>query len=291
MEEALVYFHEVNLFLYYPEVLSDTIFVNRMVVINSITQLYEYHCDLEGSPEAEIKSEGDLRYLKQALFTRDHLASLHTNYSKVTFPDDDLVKLLQSRLIIAEMPFLINGQVCYMMPSLLTAIEEEDIIRPQFVVASPLLVMFPNEAPVGLFCALVVELLTSNQWKIAVIMSGNISELKKNYLEFSLPNDQGMVTLVNTMKQFELHPSSSLPSKLLPTIWQTIDQSLKTVCSRLSYKVLHQFAFQCNCGLHPHAALISVDKSATICSLDPENVQPLSEKQKQWVLLCSNIGR
>jgi len=43
-------------------------------------------------------------------------------------PDKDLLKLLQHRLIVTEMPFLINGKTCYMMPSLLPALKEGDIV-------------------------------------------------------------------------------------------------------------------------------------------------------------------
>ena len=39
-------------------------------------------------------------------------------HSKAAHPEDDLVKLLQHRLVIAEMPFLINGETTCMMPSL-----------------------------------------------------------------------------------------------------------------------------------------------------------------------------
>ena len=93
------------------------------------------------------------------------------------------------------------------------------------------------------------------------------------------------------MKQFELHPSSELPSDLLPPIWQTIDQNLKEACSKYSYKVSHRFAFECNCELlPPHTALISLEKSTVQCSRDPDKVEPLSSKQKLWVLFESDYG-
>ena len=76
-------------------------------------------------------------------------------------PDKDLLKLLQHRLIVAEMAFLINGKTCYMMPSLLPALKEGDILRPQFTAASLLLVTFPEVwAPICLCCVAVVSLLS-----------------------------------------------------------------------------------------------------------------------------------
>ena len=289
LEAALLYLHEANLFLYYPDVLRNTVFVDPQAVLSTITQLFEYHINLKDATESAVVGDEDLRYRDQAIFTTNALTSLETHYSKEDFPDKDLIALLQYRLIICEVPYSINGEKCYMMPSLLTTLEEEDIIRPKITSASPLLIIFPKGwAPTGLFCALVVSLLSHTSqlpWKITEIVSGNMSKLYKNQLEFSIGFIPGSVTLVNTMKQFELHPNSMLPTSLLPVIWQTVDQSLKEACSKYSYNVSHHFAFECNCGLSfPHPALISLYKSTVQCSQNPEKMEPLSSNQKLWVL-------
>ena len=295
LEVALLYLHEANLFLYYPDVLSNTVFVDPQAVLTNITQLYKRHIKLEHAQESDVVGEDDLRYRDQALFTASDLISLDTDYSKAAFPNDELINLLQHRLIITEVPFLINGETAFMMPSLLPALEEGDIIRPKTTAASPLIISFQEGwAPTGLFCALVVSLLSCKSqlpWKISKLVSGNMSKLYKNYLEFSIGYIAGSITLVNTMTQFELHPSSELPSDLLPPIWQIIDQNLKKACSKYSYKVSHRFAFECNCGtLPPHTALISLEKSTVQCSRDPDKVEPLSSKQKLWVLFQSEYG-
>ena len=295
LEAALLYLHEANLFLYYPDVLSNTILVDPQAVLTNITHLYERHIKLEDAPESEVVGEDDLRYRDQALFTASDLISLDTDYSKAAFPNEDLITLLQHRLIVSKMPFFINDETAYFMPSLLPALEEGDIIRPETTAASPLIISFQEGwAPTGLFCALVVSLLSRKSqlpWKISELISGNMSKLYKNNLEFSIGYIAGSITLVNTMKQFELHPSSELPSDLLPPIWQTIDHNLKEACSKYSYKVSHHFAFECNCGLlPPHTALISLEKSTVQCSRDPDKVEPLSSKQKLWGLFESDYG-
>ena len=295
LEAALHYLHEANLFLYYPDVLSNTIFVEPQAVLSNITQLYERHIKLEDAPESEVVGEDDLRYRDQALFTANALISLDTDYSKAAFPNEDLITLLQHRLIITEMPFSINGEMAFMMPTLLPALEEGDIIRPKTTAASPLIISFQEGwAPTGLFCALVVSLLSRKSklpWKISELVSGNMAKLYKNCLEFSIGYNPGSITLVNTMKQFELHPSSELPSDLLPPIWQTIDHNLKEACSKYSYKLSHRFGFNCSCGgSPPHTALISLEKSTVQCSRDPDKVEPLSSKQKLWVLFESDYG-
>ena len=295
LEAALLYLHEANLFLYYPDVLSNTIFVDPQAVLSNVTQLYERHIKLEDAPESEVVGD-DLRYRDQALFTPSDLISLDTDYSKAAFPNEDLIELLKHRFIISEMPFLINGEKAYMMPSLLPALEEGDIIRPKTTAASPLIVTFQEGwAPTGLFCALVVSLLSRKSqlpWKISELVSGNMSKLYKNNLEFSIGYIAGSITLVNTMKQFELHPSSELPSDLLPLIWQTIDRNLKEACSKYSYKVSHYFAFKCNCGESPaHTARISVKDSSVQCTRESGKQEPLSSKQKLWVLFESEYGK
>ena len=295
LEAALLYLHEANLFLYYPDVLSNTIFVDPQTVLSNITQLYERHIKLEDAPESEVVEEDDLRYRDQALFTTSALISLKTEYSKAAFPNEDLIALLQHRLIICEIPLLINGEPSYMMPSLLPALEEGNIIRPKITSASPLLISFQKGwAPTGLFCALVVSLLSRKSelpWKITDCVSDSITRKYKNYLDFSIGYITGSITLVNSMKQFELYPSSRLPTDLLPVIWQTIDRCLKEACLKYSYKVSHQFGFECNCGAAPsHAALISVDKSTVQCTQDTDKEEPLSSNQRLWVLFESNYG-
>ena len=296
LEAALLYLHEANLFLYYPDVLSNIVFVDPQAVLTNITQLYEHHIKLEDAPESEVVGEDDLRYRGQALFTASALISLDTDYSKAAFPNEDLIVLLQNRLIVSEMPFFINDEMAYFMPSLLPALKEGDIIRPKVTAASPLIISFQEGwAPTGLFCALVVSLLSRKSqlpWKICELVSGNMSKLYKNYLEFSIGYIAGSITLVNTMKQFELHPSSELPSDLLPLIWQTIDRNLKEACSKYSYKVSHYFAFKCNCGeTPPHTARISVKDSSVQCTRESGKQEPLSSKQKLWVLFESEYGK
>ena len=296
LEAALLYLHEANLFLYYPDVLSNTVFVDPQAVLTNITQLYERHIKLEDAQESDVVGEDDLRYRDQALFTASDLISLDTDYSKAAFSNDDLITLLQHRLIISEVPFLINGETAFMMPSLLPALEEGDITRPKTTAASPLIISFQEGwAPTGLFCALVVSLLSRKSqlpWKISELVSGNMSKLYKNNLEFSIGYIAGSITLVNTMKQFELHPSSELPSDLLPPIWQTIDHNLKEACSKYSYKVSHYFAFKCNCGESPpHTARISVKDSSVQCTRESGKQVPLSSKQKLWVLFESEYGK
>ena len=296
LEAALLYLHEANLFLYYPDVLSDTIFVDPQTVLSNITQLYERHIKLKDAPESEVVGEDDLRYRDQALFTANTLSSLHADYSKLAFPDEDFITLLHHRLIISEVPSSINAETCYIMPSLLPALEQGDIIRPKTTSASPLLISFQEGwAPPGLFCAVVVSLLSHKSnlpWEISKLAFGNTPKLYKNQFKFSISYTAGSVTLVNTMKQFELHPSSELPSDFLPVIWQTIDQSLKEACWKYSYNASHHFTFECNCGASPpHTASISVKNFTVQCTQDPEKIEPLTSKQKLWVLFESDYGK
>jgi len=175
-----------------------------------------------------------------------------------------------------------------MMPSLLSALEEGEIVRPKTTSASPLLVTFPEGwAPIGLFCATAVSLLSGQSqfpWRITEFMSGKVSRLYKNYLEFSIGLIAGSITLVNTMKQFEVHPSSTFPTDFLPLIWQAINRSLKEACLKYSYKASHEFAFTCTCSIPSHPALISTEKSTVQCTRD-NKVDPLSTKQKLWLFL------
>ena len=77
-----------------------------------------------------------------------------------------------------------------MMPSLLPALEEGDIIRPKTTAASPLIISFQEGwAPTGLFCALVVSLLSRKSqlpWKISeLVIWQHVKAVQKQFGVFN----------------------------------------------------------------------------------------------------------
>ena len=148
LEVALRYLHEANLFLYYPDILDSVVFVNSKAVLDVITQLFELHIDLRDRDECDIVSDDDFRFRKQAIFRACTLSDCSTKaeYDKKVLPDEDLAKLLQHRLIIADISTEVPEHK-YFMPSLLPIHENLQEYRPCETAADPLhiiLAMIPS---------------------------------------------------------------------------------------------------------------------------------------------------
>ena len=174
LKAALEYFDNLNIFLYYPSVLSEVVFSNPQILLNKVTELVHFSYSLR-SDSPPIAVEGKWRQfrdegiLKREMF-QDERFSAH--YIPDLFTPADLIKLFQ-HLIIARL-----SSTEYFMPSLLQTITPEEVSK-QFPLpssfAAPLLVHFPDGcAQNGVFCALVVYLLSVSGWKferVALILS------------------------------------------------------------------------------------------------------------------------
>ena len=299
LEVALRYLHEANLFLYYPDILDSVVFVNSKALLDVITQLFELHIDLRDRDECDIVSDDDFRFRKQAIFRACTLSDCSTKaeYDKKVLPDEDLAKLLQHRLIIANISTEVPEHK-YFMPSLLPIHENLQECRPCETAADSLHIIFPEDCtPNGLFCAMQVQLLSRNdplQWRI--IAPQPTDQIHKNCIQFSIGDSIGddsiIVTAINVNTHFEVHPHAACPPDILPHILRCIDESLHKACATFSYKTLHEFAFSCVCGkAPPHSAVFVQEGLTKTCVMNPHEPEPLSSKQIPWVSTTKEKGR
>lgn len=300
LEAALLYLHETNFFFYDPKVLPGIVFVDLQAIITVITQLFEQCMKLRDAPQAEVTGEEELRFRDQALFTKSRVTSLDIPYDGNLLSSEDVISLLQHKLIAASVSILPSDkEKYYLMPCLLRSLEPAEVARPECTdtSADPLLVTFPTGwAPAGLFCALLVELLSASsphQWSVPLLYSDPITLLYKNSLELSLaePGLKGSITLINTARHYEIHPSSQFPTRLLPSVLRQIDSHLQQACSKFSYRVTHKFAFKCQCGATPdHPATIRASKEVVECTKKPEERSPFSAKQRVWLVSTLHVS-
>ena len=166
LKAALEYFDNLNIFLYYPSVLSEVVFSNPQILLNKVTELVQFSYRL-GSDSPPVAVEGKWRQfrdegiIKREMF-QDERFSAH--YIDDLFTPAEIIKLFQHLLIIAPL-----SSTEYFMPSLLQMITPEEVSKllpPPSSSAAPLLVQFPAGcAQNGFFCALVVYLLSECHWE------------------------------------------------------------------------------------------------------------------------------
>ena len=277
LEYCLSYLHQVNLFFYYRECLPDTVITQPDVVVNVITQIFQYHLHLSENVESTALNEAEKVFLNQAVFSMDLLQLFNFKYSKKILPDGDLLKLFQHRLIVAPVPAKASVSQYY-MPSLLTEIPPETlrtIYKPESDLSSPLIISFPGLwAPNGVPTALVNKMLRYEgnvKFELAATKQHSqcVQKLVKNvtYMKVAIGAEKGDLTVVNLMEHIEVY-TNNLAHHHLPLIEDVLDENLREVYATLSYDVSHEFGVLCKCGGQPrHSAHLSYANRALTCSL------------------------
>ena len=285
IEAALSYIDLAHLFIYVPEVLPNVVVIEPDAIHKKSTQLLEEHIKLCAADDADIHSDQQLQFRNQAIFTTEWLYDLPTEYDKAVLSDQDLVLLLQYKLLLAELSADESSDARYFMPSLLPSQSEGEFVLPKHPPAEPLVVSFPFEmAPPGLFPAMIVALLASRCWNLYQVETKSLFPLYKNCVDLTHSDYPVVITLTNTAKEFVVHVSSLFPTTRLSFARVEISKALNAVCEKFSFHKLHRVGFSCRCGVSPpHPAILSSDHTFTTCSKDRKWAEPLTAKQKLWV--------
>ena len=154
VKAALLYFHNLTLFLYFPSILPDVIFLNPQALFDMLSRLiaisYE-DCSYDGKCLYDVATVSNLR--ENGIFERNVLDTLE--FGEEIFSADHFLKLMQGLLIISELP----NDRRYFIPCVLNVTNQPfEVFSDNDV--EPLLLTWDNELiPNGLFTSLVVLLL------------------------------------------------------------------------------------------------------------------------------------
>ena len=310
LETSLQYFDDLNIFLYFPSVLPEVVFSDPQVPLNKVTELvhfsYSLHSDRGRTTaflgkvtklfcfhssrqnERPIEAlEGKwLQFRDKGIVTLEMFQSerFSAHYIPDLFSPADLIKLFQRLLIIAPL-----SSTEYFMPSLLQMISPEDVIKQlpsSSSSALPLLVHFPAGcAQNGIYCALVVYLLSKYQWKVALSSDGTPVCVSRSCIRFQLPGKPVYITLVDSFTFFEVHveASGTLYHKFCPSIREAIFSGLKAAAKSLRYKNSTPVpAFCCKCSSPPHAATPVIENFYLICTRST-NIGRLTKQHSVWL--------
>ena len=283
---ALKYFDDLNIFLYYPSVLSEVVFSDPQILLNKVAELVHFSYSLQ-SDTPPLAFEGKwLHFQDMGIVTvdmfQDERFSIH--YIPDLFTPTDLIKLFQHLLIIAPL-----SSTEYFMPSLLQMIPPEEVnkqLPPPSSSAAPLLVHFPAGcAQNGVFCALVVHLISVSGWKFAKVSAHCVF---RNCIHFQLPGKPVSITLVDSFTFFELHvraPNTKY-AELCPMIRIAIFSGVKAATMTLRYNnSTPQLGFFCKCSLsHPHTATpTDDDEDSYLLCTKSSYCEPLTEHHAVWL--------
>ena len=274
-----------NVFLYYPEVLPQTVFCDPQLVLTKVTELVQYHHKLRDNPEKGVAAESDLvMFRDHGLLSVELLRKFPKHYKEGLFTPQDLVKLLVSRGAVAT---CMIRDVEYLMPALLPHLDSTQVSKYLEKGAS-LMIRFPHGyIPSGLFCCL-VALLLSSSWKVC-INKGKPLCLYRNCIRLVHKDSSEIVTLVDMFSYIEVHVDEA-SSEVCREIRGLVHSGIKSACSVLKYhNVQLEDAFMC-AGVRctsdpPHVAAVVCSRSAYKwkCTILEDQNGDLSEDQLMWL--------
>ena len=283
---ALHHLVKHNVFLYYPEVLPQTVFCDPQVVLTKVTELVQYHHKLRDNPEEGVAVRVDLiMFRDHGLLSVELLRKFPKHYKDGLFTPQDLVKLLVSRGAIA---MIRDGE--YLMPALLPHLDSTQVSKYLERGASLMIRFTHGYIPSVLFCCL-VALLLSSSWEVC--MDGNQPlRLYRNCITLIQRGTPEIVTLVDMFSYIGVHVGEA-SREVCREIRDCVYDVIKSACSVLKYhNVQLEDAFMCagaRCTSDPPHVAVVVSRGAVNkwrCTIRGDHVGDLSKDQLMWLPDC-----
>ena len=283
---ALKFLNFLNKLLYYPdsEECNDIVFVQVESLVGITKELiafiYEKHKDIA---KLDFRAE---RLVTRGQISVDILQQYSQNCVKVAQMfngfEAKLLKLFQELLIAAPLPE--EGQ--YFMPALLPVKDVTKADKP-FSNTTPLLYYFKDAVPMGLFCAVIAQLLSSKNSKLQwYIVEADWSHFS-NYFMLKCRNLRENFILVEQLNCIEVHCDGSKSSSLAlarDDIKIGIMEAIKS--HKLSKNVEPQEAFYCPCSEEKHILLLTrsiTGEHLFTCTKDPRKHIDAKKPWLNWL--------
>ena len=244
LDAAFYHFMQLNVVLYYRELMPHAVFTDPQIVFDKVTELVQYSYRLQCKPDKQTVARGELlQFRDEGIITLNLLKEFPMHYVPDLFSPSDLISVLEHQLIIAHIS---EGK--YFMPSLLLDLPGEQLERHRVEPSSPaapFVIYFPDGlAPCGIFCALVSSLLSPLNplhWQLLSSPKNPVRPacVVRNCLEFVI--EEGFpVTLIDSYTHYEVHifAPGDVCSHVCPQIRTTIFQNLNLAAQALHYRDL-----------------------------------------------------
>ena len=317
VQAALLYLHDHNVFLYFPDILPNLVFLDPQVpldLVNAIVR-FSYLAEKNKIPCLTEKQQDTCHHGRITLDLLNH-RELSSSFVESVYQPKDAIKLFQKIYTIS--PLSVDRQPSpnsaaaelptdetdreYLMMCLLPDKREDEICEYLFHLhvstastISPLLVQFENDcAPNGVFGNTVSCLISNFNWQISLTLKGSKPQcLAHNIATLSAANVPLKVTLVNTLQYFEVHVNAddAALQKHIPKIQSTVFKAVTEVLRSMHFDIEFEPAFLCPCDPSvPHAATIFqnppsssvTNESYLTCSKTKDPIGGLEWKHGVW---------
>ena len=311
VHSALKFFYLLNSLLYYPEEVTNLVFIDPHSLIQVVNELMVLVCKVRAEDDVGRGTRALPDMANFGIVSDDvfwHGEQFET-FAKIAEKFSDfkshLFKIFAHLLIAKQLPSNKPPNNIYFMPALLPLIDPLEKVPFESSNSTPLIFYFKNGAPVGLFCAMIVNLLSSEDYITDDDDDGLYSDFSWSLDTKSTPKMysnaiilrnydlMGRVGLVESSDWFEIHcECREDQAEVKEAIQNTIEETKKKRKIGKGMKV--KLAFFCPCGKEPrHLAMLKQRYCELRCSL-PGGVRVEDTKGSQhmsWIMsLKSNPG-
>ena len=254
MENALQYFTEVALHMYYPKVDRDLLFTNITPVVQRLTNILSasFLCP-EYGPQAK-----DREQLRGGELTKALLDKLwQQKFDRSIFTAETFLKLLEHLYIAVQ----INKET-YFLPCVLPLDDPTNEVLKSFVngKVDPILLMRDeNILPQGFFPAVVVELIKTSKFKL-VKLNPRMPRLRRA-VALEISSDTCSICLVDQISWIDVYLNGDTND--CPVVLKAVEKSAESTSKRLKIKkVVLKRGFYCpgDCGVEVrHPCILTED--------------------------------
>ena len=256
-KQALRYFHDVSLMLYYPEV-TNVVFIDSKPILEILSQLLAltYVDDRNARALILVKplSRPIMKNLKEGFFNEDifeHLKSKSVVFSLPEFQLCDLIRLLLHLNIITKLEDEPKGH--YFIPYALPSYNEPVSIKETN--AKPLLIVWREEeseeilpVPTGLFPLTIVHLLNQKECAVKIFLPKlSASEYFKfrdaMSLKIAFEGKEHTLHLINRYTHIEVYFTG--PTQHCPLVRKLLTTAIDNSSDAMHLKHHYVNAFAC----------------------------------------------
>ena len=295
VQAALNYYHDLTIFLYFPNILLNVVFLHPQPLFNKLSDLISISfpgvvdCfEEEGIPIHSYAAHEELK--DKGTFKEDLLTSPNSHLSHGFYPEftpQDFLKLMTSLFIIASLPE--KGK--YFLPTVLATTSSTDyksIPYPFKKHVDPLILSWDMKPlPRGIFPALVVNLLhRKDQPRFQLKHPTDLTPRYRNMI--TLQTDSGDVLLVDGIYWIAVYYSgfSTECFTLQDIIHTGINEGISKFQYMANVKSVDEYVYctipDCPKKVSEHFCRLSDDKLKCICQDSSQTAHTNRSRQLPW---------
>ena len=269
---ALLYYHDLTIYLYFPEVLPNVVFLNPKPLLDKLSLLISISFadavdHLKRTLGIRVHRSTHEKFKTQGIFSQDLLTeSLSQGFSE-DFSPKMFLDLMEYLFILSSLPQ--SGE--YFLPCVLPTTNNLESLREPFIKNVDPLVLTWNEKPLpqGLFPAVVVNLL-SRRCSPKFILSQADKPQYRNAIRLACTSLGGAVLLIDAIYWLEV--LYTCPQNECHHIREAVKEGISAVVDKFHYLDNLKYpeeCFYCSiCNTTEHLCHLNQDKLILTCCKD-----------------------